>query len=160
MLKKLFCLFVIAFFSLNSYSQKLLLEELRSLNKLTMEDFRTTIKEKYNYSYSDKTESENFKLFQYSSFANDINRMIGKFEYPKNISQNSIEYTTTDKTEFSNLNQELLKLGYKEIAKGKIIGGENYKDYKLNNFVVRLVFPKKQIDKTYKTADQYSIIVY
>lgn len=145
---------------MRAFSQKLLIDELRNLNKMSMEDFKTSIKEKYNYSYSDKTESEDFLLFEYSNFTNNVNRTIGKFEYSKDISQNNISYTTTDKTEFTNFNINLVKLGYKEIGKGKIVGGENYKDYKLENFLVRLVFPKKQINKTYKTADQYSIIVY
>jgi hypothetical protein len=143
MAKKYFILLMIAFVYTNSFSQKLSIDELRSLNKMSMQDFKTVVKEKYKYSYSDKTESDNFTLFQYSNFENDINRTSGKFRYPNDISQNSVEYTTTDKREFDNLNKELIKLGYKETGKGKIMGGDNYKDYKLNSFVVRMVFPKK-----------------
>ncbi len=159
MLKRNFILVMACIFSLNAFSQKLAINELRSFNKMNMQDFRTAIKEKYNYSYSDKTESSEFNLYQYSNFSNNVNRAVGKFEYTNDASKNSIEYTTTDKVEFNSNLTAILKLGYKETGKGKIMGGGTYKDYTLNKETVRFVLPKKQVNTTFKTADEFSIVV-
>jgi hypothetical protein len=159
-MKKYFIVLLLTFLTLNVFAQKISLNDLSMLNKLSMQDFKTNIKEKYNYSYADKTESSDFVLFEYSNYSNKTNRKVGKFEYTKDSTQNSIEYTTTDKKEFDAVNKEIIKLGYKQTGKGKIMGGGNYIDFTLNKYTVRLAFPKKQSNAEFKTQDEYSIIVY
>jgi hypothetical protein len=140
-------------------SQKLTLDQLRKLNSLGAEDFKNEVKEVHNYSYSDKTETSEFTFYQYQSFVNERTRVVGKFEYSADTTLNHIEYSTTDKEEFVAVMNLLTRQGYKNVGNGKIPGGETYKDYKLNNFNVRLVFPKKQVGNGFKTIDSYTIIV-
>lgn len=123
-------------------AQKISLEELRKFNKMDMATFQTKIKETHKYSYYDKTESADFLLNEYES--SDYVRQIGKFDYLNDKDLDYVEYKTKDRNEFQEIKMHLIKLKYKVTEKGKIPGGfgETFTDYKLRNFLVRLVIPK------------------
>ncbi|WP_223607103.1 hypothetical protein [Chryseobacterium sp. OSA05B] len=126
------------------------LEELAGFNKLDMAGFKAEIK-KHKYTFYDKTESPVFILFEYDS--PDYTHKIGKFEYAEDKSQDNIEFQFKDKKEHDAYIKTILKAGYKQTEKGKILTGEIYLDYYKNKAQIRMVYPKT-------SKDNYTILVF
>ena len=122
---------------------------------MDMETFKTEIKRTYHYSYYDKTESEDYNLFEYDS--PDYKRKISKFDYSNDKTQNRIEYTTVDKKEFEEFKSNMIKLKYKVTGTGTIPGTrETYTDYKLGNLDIRLLVPRKEAG----VNEPFTIIIF
>ncbi|WP_124584558.1 hypothetical protein [Pedobacter sp. KBW06] len=120
---------------------------------MDLTSFRKEIKEVHKYSYYDKTETDDFRLFEYDS--PDYVNKISKFDYVKDKSSNMIELSTTDEKAFAAYKKNILSLGYKETGTGKVPGGEAYKDYAKKELRLRLVFPKENTEP----PKSYTIIV-
>ena len=133
---------VILLNSFTVFAQKFNMEELRKFNNMDMETFRAEIKNTYNYSYRDKTESEDYNLFEYDS--PDYKRTISKFDYSDDKTLNRIQYTTVDNKEFEEFKNSMIQLKYEVTGTGTIPGTrETYTDYKLENLDIRLLEPIK-----------------
>ena len=143
---------IILLSSFTMQAQKWELENLRNLNKISMNEFKTQMKDVYKYNYYDKTESEMYHLFEYESA--DFVRKIGKFVYPDD-KENAVEYCTKDKTEFAAFKANLIKLGYKIIKSGTKYES-NYSDLKKGNDTIRMLTPKVNPNNN----EYYSIIIY
>lgn len=113
----------------NVFSQSFTIDYLRKLNGLSMEDFKQEMKEINNFSYYDKTETTDFTLCEYNKFENGQSSRVGKFEYIKDKTLNSVEYAVTRKKVFEDTKKLIIKLGYKLTGSGKISGGGLYTDY-------------------------------
>ena len=148
-------LFIILLFCVSNaaFSQQFSIDQLRKFNEMDFTSFRKEIKEIYKYSYYDKTETDDFRLFEYDS--PDYVNKISKFDYVKEKSSNMVELSTTDEKLFTSYKKNILSLGYKETGTGKIPGGEVYKDYSRKELRLRLVFPKEST----KPPKSYTIIV-
>jgi hypothetical protein len=136
-----------------AFSQQFSIDQLRKFNEMDLTSFKKEIKEVHKYSYYDKTETEEFRLFEYDS--PDYLNKVSKFDYLKDKSSNMIELSTTDEKIFAAYKKNILSLGYKETGTGKIPGGEVYKDYAKKELRLRLVFPKENT----KPPKSYTIIV-
>ena len=133
------------------HAQKWELKDMRNLNKISMSDFKSQMKEIHKYSFFDKTESEMFNLFEYES--GDFIHKIGKFEYPDS-KQNCIEYCTKDKSEFAGFKANLIKLGYK-ISKSGILYGQKFSDLTKGTDTIRMLIPKDTVSNN----EYFSIMV-
>ena len=148
-------LFIVLLFcvSNSAFSQQFSIDQLRKFNEMDLTSFRKEIKEVHKYSYYDKTETDDFRLFEYDS--PDYINKISKFDYVKDKSSNMTELSTTDEKVFASYKKNILSLGYKETGTGKIPGGEVYKDYAKKELRLRLVFPKEDT----QPPKSYTIIV-
>ena len=143
---------IILLSSFTMQAQKWKLENLRNLNKISMDEFKTQMKEVHKYSYYDKIESEMYNLFEYESA--DFVRKIGKFVYP-DANESNIDYCTKDKTEFAAFKANLIKLGYKVIKSG-VVAEFNYSDLKKGTDTIRMLAPKVNPNNN----EYYSILIY
>lgn len=151
---KLIPVIILLFFvSTSAFSQQFSIDQLRKFNEMDLSTFKKEIKEVYKYTYYDKTETDEFQLFEYDS-PEYVNK-ISKFNYLKDKSLNTVELSTTDEKAFALYKKAIVSLGYKETKSGKIPGGETYKDYTKKELKLRLVFPKEKTE--YKQS--YTIII-
>jgi hypothetical protein len=152
--KKIILVLTLFILYANVFSQSFTIDYLRKLNGLSMEDFKIEMKEVNNFSYYDKTETTEFALYEYNKFENEQSSRVGKFEYVKDKTLNSIEYSVTYKKIFEDTKKLIIRFGYKVTGSGKIAGGGLYTDYKFKGYYIRLVTPKN----TGQNAE-YTIIV-
>jgi len=148
-------LFIVLLFcvSNSAFSQQFSIDQLRKFNEMDLAAFKKEIKEVHKYSYYDKTQTDEFHLFEYDS--PDYVNKISKFDYLKDKSSNMVEFSTTDEKLFNSYKKNILSLGYKETGTGKIPGGEVYKDYAKKELRLRLVFPKEDT----QPPKSYTVIV-
>ncbi|WP_131368528.1 hypothetical protein [Chryseobacterium soli] len=151
-----FRLFLTVLLSSTSYmmcfGQHFTIEELQKFNTVDMSTFKQEIK-KQDYTFYDKTESNEFLLNEYDS--PDFQYKIGKFEYKNDPSQNMIQLEFKDKKEYDQYEETVKKVGYKPSGTGKIFGGETYIDYVKQKSRIRLVSPKKDLPN-----EPYTILVF
>ncbi|MCL8537099.1 hypothetical protein M9991_09520 [Chryseobacterium gallinarum] len=142
-MRKIVGILVLLFFILSTIhipAQTFSLEQLKSFNALSMADFKKEMK-KLNYTFYDKVESSEYSLYQYDSPG--YQSKIGKFEFTATKSEDCIEYELPGKKEYEQYLKLVLKEGYKEAEKGKIITKEPYVDYYKNKDHIRMVLPKQ-----------------
>jgi hypothetical protein len=84
---------------------------------MDLTSFRKEIKEVHKYSYYDKTETDDFRLFEYDS--PDYLNKVSKFDYVKNKSSNMIELSTTDEKIFASYKKTSLALVIKKQEQAK-----------------------------------------
>ena len=143
---------IILLSSFTMQAQKWELENVRNLNKISMDEFKTQMKDAHKYNYYDKIESEMYNLLEFESA--DFVRKIGKFVYP-DAKENAIEYCTKDKTEFAAFKANLIKMGYKIIKSGTV-SEFNYSDLKKGTDTIRMLTPKVNPNNN----EYYSILIY